>query len=130
MSSFRQRTHLKLSLELSLTPMIRKRGLIGRCVQCKTLQHSPFLIKNTEGTKFTFNRTLVNPLCLCCGARVEQCGPMWIGEIHDTEFVRKVLADARSDASVHIGTKDRIDGLLSVISEVRALYYKFTNSRS
>lgn len=38
--------------------------------------------------------------------------------MHDTEFVKKVLFDVRGSTSPYLGTRDRIDGFLSVISEV------------
>lgn len=91
-------------------------------MQCKTTQCYPFLIKSPKDTRFLFNRMLLEPSCPCCGSRVEQCGPMWIGDIHDTDFVKQTLSDVRTSPSPHLGTRDRIDGFLSVISEVRPLF--------
>jgi len=44
-------------------------------------------------------------------------GPMWSGNLHDTDFVTKVLDHTESKAS-HYGTAARMKGMLTVAKEV------------
>lgn len=71
------------------------------------------------------NKETVPQRCEICDSRVDICGPMWLGPLHDLKFVEKVLEVSQNQELLpHLGTRDRIKGMLSVISEVCARSYQ------
>jgi len=46
-------------------------------------------------------------------------GPMWAGPLYDKKFVQTLLKEVEACPPTTYSTKDRIKGLLTVISEVR-----------
>lgn len=96
----------------------RKRGIVGRCVQCRTLSFGAFLRPCGDPKKQIFSTgPLVQDKCAMCGSRMDLAGPMWLDSLHSKSFASKVLDLVRTPAPL-IDTKDRIEGLVSVISEV------------
>lgn len=60
--------------------------------------------------------------CELCDSRVEILGPMWLAPIHDPQFINLTKTSLGS-MNHYFGTKDRIEGLLSVASEVSMHLY-------
>lgn len=48
-------------------------------------------------------------------------GPLWAEPIHDSSFVHKVLSAVSGNPS-RFGTTKRIEGMLSMVTEVRLWY--------
>jgi len=64
--------------------------------------------------------------CNHCGGRHAFCGPIWSAAIHDVDFVRRVRESVSNDGSLFPNTRQRIDGILSVVCEElpdQPLYY-------
>ena len=68
----------------------------------------------------------VGQKCDHCGGRHAFCGPIWSDAIHDVDFVRRVRSSVLNDDNLFPNTRQRIDGILSVVSEElqdQPLYY-------
>ena len=59
----------------------------------------------------------VTELCEHCGFKHHLAGPIWSSPIHDVDFVQRVLVSEAEPRPVALGTRQRIQGMLSVISE-------------
>lgn len=96
------------------------RGLVFRCVACKSMQMYPLLVKQvSKSVKFVKNTASFPNCCSICSSRVEINGPLWIDRIHDHDFSRAVKESVlTADNFPLFGTKPRIVGLSSLISEV------------
>ena len=100
-----------------------KRGPVGRCVQCRSFYSHSYLnskVSPTSGEiQFHVNHASIPETCRLCSSRVELCGPMWLGQLHCRDFVKKVLSLLQQkDDNKNLGTLSRIIGFLTVISEV------------
>ncbi len=94
---------------------------MGKCVQCRSLSHQPFMTVNMEGKQQVFSTrpdAVISEKCTVCDSRMELCGPMWLGPIHDAQFVKQVLDTAMLPENNYMGTRDRIQGFASIIYEV------------
>ena len=58
-------------------------------------------------------------VCLSVCLSAQLGGPVWSDPIHDRDFVQGLLEDVSSCPVEMYKTKDRIKGLLTVVSEVR-----------
>lgn len=68
----------------------------------------------------------VGMTCDHCGGRHAFCGPIWSAAIHDVDFVSRVRSRVLNDVGLFPNTRQRIDGILSVVCEElqdQPLYY-------
>ena len=78
------------------------------------------MVKSPNKKILTVSKETIPQQCAVCASRIDACGPMWIGALHDNKFVEKVLeVSQNTELLPHLGTRDRIKGMLSVISEVQ-----------
>uniref|UniRef100_A0A8C8STQ9 tRNA (guanine(26)-N(2))-dimethyltransferase n=1 Tax=Pelusios castaneus TaxID=367368 RepID=A0A8C8STQ9_9SAUR len=105
-----------------------KQALVYRCVGCGT-HHLQRLGKRTShGNNFKYSAATgppVGPSCEYCHQQHQLGGPMWAEPIHDLAFVQRVLLALGSNPG-RFGTQDRLQGMLSMVTEELSdipLYY-------
>lgn len=92
-----------------------KRGIVERCTQCKTIYPKKFITQSSQNKNLFSNNSLEkNANCSVCSGSLAVCGPMWLGPLHDSKFVKDVISHAQK---LDLGTFKRIEGFCSVISE-------------
>jgi len=98
---------------------------VYHCRSCNSFSLQPLMTKNK--TLYTVGYgPVVGQNCEHCGGRHAFCGPIWSAAIHDIDFVRRVHNSVVNDGSLFPNTRQRIDGILSVVSEElqdHPLYY-------
>ncbi|KAI9723099.1 MAG: RNA methyltransferase tRNA(m5U54)methyltransferase [Chrysothrix sp. TS-e1954] len=57
------------------------------------------------------------PTCEHCGFKTHLSGPMFAGPLHNTAFVKRILARTRDASKETYGTVDRIEGMLTTAIE-------------
>ncbi|EJU05611.1 N2-dimethylguanosine tRNA methyltransferase [Dacryopinax primogenitus] len=55
--------------------------------------------------------------CSECGEKWHVAGPMWIGPLHQRDFVQRVLSHVQKEGEERYGTWQRMKGMLTVVSE-------------
>ncbi|XP_067416599.1 tRNA (guanine(26)-N(2))-dimethyltransferase isoform X2 [Emydura macquarii macquarii] len=105
-----------------------KQALVYHCVGCGT-HHLQRLGKMTShGSNFKYSAASgppVGPSCEYCHQRHQLGGPMWAEPLHHLAFVQRVLLALGSNPG-RFGTQDRIQGVLSMVTEELSdvpLYY-------
>lgn len=66
--------------------------------------------------------------CEECGSPQHVAGPMWMGPLHDPEFVSRVLTSIEVDKEYY-GTWPRMNGMLSIAQQELVDPFYFTSSR-
>jgi len=98
---------------------------IYHCRSCSAFSLQPLMIKS-ENVYRVGSGPPVGQTCNHCGGRHAFCGPIWAAAIHDVDFVRQVRKTVLSDGNLFPNTRQRIVGVLSVVSEElqdQPLYY-------
>lgn len=97
-----------------------KTGLVFQCTGCESLNIQPLNIK--KANKFYKTHASMDQLCKHCKHKHYIGGPIWIGPLHDQEFVSRLL---NSIDDLKLGTKQRIKGVLTMVHEEidTPLYY-------
>ena len=98
---------------------------VYHCRSCGAFALQPLMVKD-RNRYVVGSGPAVGRTCDHCGGRHAFCGPIWNAAIHDVDFVRRVRQSVVSDASLFSKTRQRIDGILSVVSEEiqdQPLYY-------
>ncbi|KAE8216119.1 hypothetical protein CF327_g677 [Tilletia walkeri] len=135
--------YLRVFVEVRSSPVETKRtasqtGLVHVCSQCQNFHSQPFG-KVTEGVNEKRGSTFIKyggssnltsgPECTECGGRVQTAGPMWIGNIHDGDFCRRILATLDEDP-LRFHTAARIKGMVTLAAnEVEDSLFYFTPSK-
>ena len=118
--------------------MRRSTGTVYVCNYCQTPTIQPlgrFTDRTAEGSKnvnYHFSSMAGPPCpakCSECGSGLHVAGPMWIGPLHNPDFIDKMLLHVESGDATY-ATAPRIKGMLSiarnvscsVLSRVRADY--------
>ncbi|KAI0306450.1 tRNA methyltransferase [Multifurca ochricompacta] len=70
----------------------------------------------------------VSEKCPECGSSLHLAGPMWNGQIHDPQFVSRILDHLESNEDKY-GTSTRMKGMLTVAKEELSTPFYFTPSR-
>ncbi|XP_066586248.1 tRNA (guanine(26)-N(2))-dimethyltransferase isoform X2 [Prorops nasuta] len=99
-----------------------KSGMIFKCTGCESLNFQPLgQPKATNGFKLPIAPS-VDQLCKHCQHRHQIGGPVWLGPLHDQEFLSQLLQTVEIKK---FNTSKRILGVLSMISEEldQPLYY-------
>uniref|UniRef100_A0A8C2XMW0 tRNA (guanine(26)-N(2))-dimethyltransferase n=1 Tax=Cyclopterus lumpus TaxID=8103 RepID=A0A8C2XMW0_CYCLU len=104
-----------------------KQALVYNCVGCGSFQLQRMGRRMSNGKHVKYSPASgppVGPECEHCGQRHQLGGPIWAEPIHDVPFVQKVLSAVSGNPS-RFGTSKRIEGVLSVVTEVPdvPLYY-------
>ena len=99
---------------------LSKTSLVYHCSGCGSFKLQPMgLCTKTEngGVKYSSAAgPTVSPHCAHCGFTQHLAGPIWSDPIHDTEFVRKVVASVETEPG-RFKTAARITGMLTVVME-------------
>jgi tRNA (guanine26-N2/guanine27-N2)-dimethyltransferase len=74
-----------------------------------TKGNSKFVPTNTHN--FNINK------CSNCEGCLKFAGPLWLGKLHDNEFVKSVINHVEKDTKNTYGTKKRMIGMLNLIAE-------------
>lgn len=98
-----------------------KTAMVYSCSSCRTYHLQP-IGKTTEkpGSAPSYGVSTgppVGPLCDFCGSKFHVGGPFYSSPLHDKTFVQRMLELVRSPDGNKFGTKDRMLGMLTVISE-------------
>ena len=89
---------------------------VYHCRSCKAFSLQPLMTRNNN--LYTMGSgPPVGVTCDHCGGRHAFCGPIWSAPIHDVDFVSRVHNRVLNDENLFPNTRQRIDGVLSVVSE-------------
>uniref|UniRef100_A0A8C3IHS5 tRNA (guanine(26)-N(2))-dimethyltransferase n=1 Tax=Chrysemys picta bellii TaxID=8478 RepID=A0A8C3IHS5_CHRPI len=105
-----------------------KQALVYNCVGCGTHHFQRLGKMTSHGSNFKYSAASgppVGPSCEHCHQRHQLGGPMWAEPLHDPAFVQRVLSALGSNPG-RFGTQDRIQGVLSMVTEELSdvpLYY-------
>ncbi|KAI9305590.1 N2,N2-dimethylguanosine tRNA methyltransferase [Cunninghamella echinulata] len=97
-----------------------KIGVIYECTGCHAFETQP--LGRVEKKENGHDRHTpgcgpsVNSLCQNCGHTHHIGGPAWIGDLHDKEFVGKMLKHVKENEQ-NYGTEKRMKGMLTLIQE-------------
>jgi len=98
---------------------------VYHCRSCGAFSLQPLMVKN-RNLYTVGSGPPVAQSCEHCGGRHAFCGPIWADAIHDVDFVRRVRESVLNDGNLFPNTRQRIDGILSVVTEElndQPLYY-------
>jgi len=98
---------------------------VYHCRSCGAFSLQPLMIKK-RNLYTVGSGPPVGQACDHCGGRHAFCGPIWAAAIHDVDFVRRVRKSVLNDETLFPNTRQRIDGVLGVVSEElvdQPLYY-------
>ncbi|KAI0006165.1 tRNA methyltransferase [Russula compacta] len=107
------------------------------CSGCQSFHEQPLgrtteRINDRNGNTTVLFKTHVGPpvpeKCPECGSPLHIAGPMWNGQIHDPQFVNRILEHLDSDEDKY-GTFTRMKGMLTVAKEELSVPFYFTPSR-
>ncbi|XP_050781098.1 tRNA (guanine(26)-N(2))-dimethyltransferase isoform X3 [Gopherus flavomarginatus] len=105
-----------------------KQALLYNCVGCGTHHFQRLGKMTSHGSNFKYSAASgppVGPSCEHCHQRHQLGGPVWAEPLHDQAFVQRVLSALGSNPG-RFGTQDRIQGVLSMVTEELSdvpLYY-------
>ncbi|KAI9009694.1 N2,N2-dimethylguanosine tRNA methyltransferase-domain-containing protein [Gaertneriomyces semiglobifer] len=112
-----------------------KTSMVYQCTGCRSFVTHP-LGKSPEhgdGNKIgPITGPPVNNKCEHCNRPFHTAGPFWSAPIHNAEFVHRMLKHVKSTDASTYGTKARMTGMLSVVSEELPvpLYYNIATLSS
>lgn len=107
-----------------------KSAMIFSCSYCRTHHMQP-IGKTTERSGSTPNYGVatgppVGTSCEICGNKFHIGGPFYSAPLHDKTFVARMLAEAKDRGAY--GTRDRMIGMLTVISEELDMPFSYSLS--
>ncbi|XP_053978045.1 tRNA (guanine(26)-N(2))-dimethyltransferase [Hylaeus volcanicus] len=91
-----------------------KVGMIYQCTGCESINNQPFCYKKSSGPYKVSQSPCVDQLCNICQHKQHAGGPIWLGTLHDQQFVSELLCNLHN---MRLGTLKRIEGVLNVIHE-------------
>ncbi|XP_046746811.1 probable tRNA (guanine(26)-N(2))-dimethyltransferase [Diprion similis] len=91
-----------------------KLGMIYQCVGCESMTTQPLSIIKPDNKFGLPAGPPVDKLCQYCGHKHHIGGPIWLGPLHDRQFVSQLLSKVDT---VGFGTRKRLHGVLNVIYE-------------
>ncbi|XP_063787234.1 tRNA (guanine(26)-N(2))-dimethyltransferase isoform X2 [Pseudophryne corroboree] len=111
-----------------------KQAMLYNCVGCGTyhLQRMGRAVAHGNNMKFSAGTgPPVGTSCEFCQQRHQVGGPIWAEPLHDTDFVQRILSASERNPK-RFKTTDRIDGMLSMVTEELEipLYYTLDNLSS
>ncbi|OXU20229.1 hypothetical protein TSAR_006152 [Trichomalopsis sarcophagae] len=104
-------------------------GLVYQCVGCESLTLQPLGTNPSNNVYKLPHAPAVDKLCSICNHRHHMGGPIWLGPLHDKNFVQKILTEIDSPEDNNLKalkTLRRIQGILHVVHEEleNPLYYQ------
>ncbi|WKY12751.1 hypothetical protein Q1695_003950 [Nippostrongylus brasiliensis] len=104
------------------------------CSGCHSLEVSPLLRKIEDGKSLKYSTSIVRQTlmgadnkCVHCGHPVHQAGPIYVGPMHNRQFVEGILNRLKeTPEEERLGTHNRLLGVLTNVSEELdvPLYYE------
>ncbi|VDL79408.1 unnamed protein product [Nippostrongylus brasiliensis] len=104
------------------------------CSGCHSLEVSPLLRKIEDGKSLKYSTSIVRQTlmgadnkCVHCGHPVHQAGPIYVGPMHNRQFVEGILNRLKeTHEEERLGTHNRLLGVLTNVSEELdvPLYYE------
>ncbi|XP_072759053.1 tRNA (guanine(26)-N(2))-dimethyltransferase isoform X1 [Anoplolepis gracilipes] len=91
-----------------------KIGMFYQCNGCESISFQPLITKRPCNNYKLPNAPVLNQLCKHCQYRQHMAGPIWLGSLHDQEFVSRLLCNLNN---IQLGTSKRIEGVLTMIHE-------------
>jgi len=134
--------YIRVFVRLQTAPLEVKKALTKTsiffvCTSCQAFFEQPLgkLVTKTSETSGHINsifRTQAGPLipdkCTECDSTLHIAGPMWSGQLHDPNFIGKILEHLESSKDQY-GTAARMKGMLTVAQEELQTLFYFTPSR-
>lgn len=74
------------------------------------------MLKPAKGSKPGLPHT-VSSSCPVCGSRLQICGPIWNGPLHDHSFLPRLIEEVKIANEAIYKSKSRLIGMLSVAYE-------------
>uniref|UniRef100_A0A0N5A2U7 tRNA (guanine(26)-N(2))-dimethyltransferase n=1 Tax=Parastrongyloides trichosuri TaxID=131310 RepID=A0A0N5A2U7_PARTI len=104
---------------------VRKLGNVFTCSGCHSFNFQNIVMHNKteKGERYkapSFNTSFINEngRCQQCDSIFHVGGPLYLGPIHDMEFVKRLLLQLKNlPTEKELGTHRRLEGFLSLISE-------------
>ncbi|KAJ1497190.1 RNA methyltransferase tRNA(m5U54)methyltransferase, partial [Coelomomyces lativittatus] len=111
--------YVRVFVQLRVSPLAVKQtassmAMVFQCQGCKSIQSQQ--LGQWKETKGTWTHHQVPTACPECQSGYVMAGPTYIGPLHDTKLVTKVLQQVQENKNKY-GTYARILGMVSVISE-------------
>lgn len=91
-----------------------KIGMVYQCVGCESINTQSFCFKKPTGGYKLASLPYVDQHCKICNHKQHEGGPIWLGPIHDQNFVSELLCNLDE---MKLGTLKRIEGVLNVVHE-------------
>lgn len=91
-----------------------KIGMLYQCNGCESMTFQSLATKKPSNNYKLPNAPAVNQLCKHCQYRQHMAGPIWLGSLHDQEFVSRLLCNLNN---IELGTSKRMEGVLTMIHE-------------
>lgn len=104
-------------------------GMVYQCTGCSSFSVQPLCdAQPAKGDNYKFTPARGPPVgikCEHCRYQHQIGGPIYLGPLHDVEFVEKIISRVVADPE-NFNTSKRIEGMLSVVSEEieTPLYYE------
>ncbi|XP_014213045.1 probable tRNA (guanine(26)-N(2))-dimethyltransferase [Copidosoma floridanum] len=104
-------------------------AMVYQCVGCESMTLQPLGITTDKNQQKLPQVPAVDKLCEFCQHKHHLGGPIWIGPLHDKDFVHRILAEIDSEddnGTKKLGTIIRIRGVLHMVYEELEvpLYYQ------
>ncbi|KAK9695624.1 RNA methyltransferase tRNA(m5U54)methyltransferase [Basidiobolus ranarum] len=107
-----------------------KTAMVYQCSGCRSFQTQPLGKITVDGNSTKYGPVagpIVNGLCKHCGSLHHVGGPFWGANIHDKNFVTRLLSHVKVSAE-NYKTQPRMMGMASVISEELDVPFYYTLS--
>lgn len=96
-----------------------KLGMVYQCSGCETFTLQPLGRCAEKGNSFKFTPALGPPVglnCSHCGHKHHIGGPMWIDQLHNVDFVGRLIQRVSENPQLY-GTSKRMLGILHMLAE-------------
>ncbi|KAA0202582.1 hypothetical protein HAZT_HAZT008962 [Hyalella azteca] len=101
-----------------------KVGMMYRCVGCDTITTTPMGHIVVDGRSVKHKLSRVPPFihaCQHCNSKHEMAGPVWLGALHNHDFLDAMLAQLEEGSGTFftkpLGTERRVMGMLQMMKE-------------
>lgn len=91
-----------------------KIGMVYQCTGCESITTRSLCYRKPTGDFKLLSSPSVDQCCSICQHKQHEGGPMWLGPLHDQQFVFKLLHNLDN---MQLKTLKRIKGVLNVIYE-------------
>lgn len=102
---------------------IDKHGQILQCRSCqyrRTIKFGSYEDKSQKKAKFRLgNYEELPSKCPVCASSLVLCGPYWISDLHDKDFLIRVLKNLQSEEFKYLKYNARIQAIINGMLDVR-----------